>query len=1084
MSPEQAEINQLDIDTRSDVYSLGVLLYELLTGTTPLQHRRLGNAALLEVLRLIREQEPPKPSTRLGTTEELPAIAANRNIEPRRLTGLVRGELDWIVMKALEKDRNRRYESANTFAGDVRRYLDDEQVSACPPSTWHRLRKLVRRHKGEVLAASLLALTLVGGIIGTTWGLIRATEAQAEAVREANQKEDALQEKVVALTAARQSKRDADEKLFASYVDQSRAIRTSRRPGQRFQSLAVLRRAADLARILGLPDERFHDLRNAAVAAMAMPDLSPVGPRHPWPNDAHGVDVDDSEVLYVRTDRQGNCSVRRVADDAELYRLPGLGKLAGPQLSRDGKYLAVSHFVNGPPQQPFSVQLWELGTTAARLIRSEDEAHGFAFRVEPPQVALTYTDGAIGLFELPSGRQVSRLPPVAFTREVQIALHPTEPVVAVGSYFESSVQLRDLASGEVLAALPQERRPTGLAWQPNGRSLAIGYEKGPIRLCDPATLEPVRTLETLQTITGMAFNPAGDRLAATGWGGGVALFDVGTGQNLFSSRLSPRMLRFSSDGRRLAAALEDGRLVSWQLGDGREFRTLVRKSIPMKTGVATWQTVSPHGRLVAAAMTDGIGLWDLAGGGELVFIPMGEEGFHNLVLFEPSGALLTLGPTGLSRWPVEAAPSAPGRLIIGPPERVSLPPGSAVGQSSDGRVTVVCSRVVAGEQFSAGGWILHANRSDRPIHLDHGADIEWIAVSPDGRWVVTVDHSSGASKIWDARDGRLVKTLAEWGAGFPQFSPDGRWLSTDLDGGRLVSVGTWEPGPRIGGAGTFSPDGTLVAVPSGHLIRLVEPATGRELAVLEDPNLETAYLPIFTPDGANLIVSSAVSVVHVWDLRLIRQNLAEMGLDWDAPPYPPANAARTVAPPLSVEVRLGDSVRPALTHEEQARKVIDRYRHALEHDPDRAETCNNLAWSYLTGPESLRDVEAAVPLAEKAVRLDPASSIYGNTLGVAYYRAGRYREAVEILRANIERQEDWALAFDLYFLAMSHHRLGEPERARDYFDWAGRWTGVNKGLSPGHLEELHVFRNQASELLGVAVKDRVEIDLPKQESEK
>src|SRR5215471_4576461 len=112
MSPEQAELNQLDVDTRSDIYSLGVLLYELLTGTTPLEKKRLKQAAFLEVLRIIREEEPPRPSTRLSTTQELPSIAANRGVEPRRLSGLVRGELDWIVMKALEKDRNRRYETA------------------------------------------------------------------------------------------------------------------------------------------------------------------------------------------------------------------------------------------------------------------------------------------------------------------------------------------------------------------------------------------------------------------------------------------------------------------------------------------------------------------------------------------------------------------------------------------------------------------------------------------------------------------------------------------------------------------------------------------------------------------------------------------------------------------------------------------------------------------------------------------------------------------------------------------------------------------------------------------------------------
>ncbi|HVK15431.1 MAG TPA: serine/threonine-protein kinase, partial [Fimbriiglobus sp.] len=174
MSPEQAELNNADVDTRSDVFSLGVLLYELLTGSTPLTQKRLKEAALLEVLRLVREEEPPRPSIRLSTAEGLPSIAACRGLEPRKLSGVVRGELDWIVMRALEKDRDRRYETANGFAADVQRYLSDEPVQACPPSAVYRFRKFARRNKGPLAAGGLVLLTLVAGIIGTTWSLIVA----------------------------------------------------------------------------------------------------------------------------------------------------------------------------------------------------------------------------------------------------------------------------------------------------------------------------------------------------------------------------------------------------------------------------------------------------------------------------------------------------------------------------------------------------------------------------------------------------------------------------------------------------------------------------------------------------------------------------------------------------------------------------------------------------------------------------------------------------------------------------------------------------------------------------------------------
>jgi serine/threonine protein kinase/tetratricopeptide (TPR) repeat protein len=174
MSPEQAGFNQLDVDTRSDIYSLGVLLYELLAGSPPFTRKELKTAGVLEMLRVIREQEPSRPSTKLSTAEGLPTLAANRGTEPAKLTRLVRGELDWIVMKALEKDRGRRFESASAFAADIARYLKDEPVSAGPPGTGYRLRKFARRNRRPVVAAVLVLLALVLGVIGTTIGLLRA----------------------------------------------------------------------------------------------------------------------------------------------------------------------------------------------------------------------------------------------------------------------------------------------------------------------------------------------------------------------------------------------------------------------------------------------------------------------------------------------------------------------------------------------------------------------------------------------------------------------------------------------------------------------------------------------------------------------------------------------------------------------------------------------------------------------------------------------------------------------------------------------------------------------------------------------
>jgi serine/threonine protein kinase len=211
MSPEQASLNNLDIDTRSDVYSLGVLLYELLAGSPPFAKKELENAGLMEILRVVREEEPPRPSTKLSTADAKASISANRGSEPVKLAVLLKGELDWIVMRALEKDRTRRYESANSFAADVKRYLCGEQVLAVPPSVGYRVKKFIRRNQSRVVAASLLIAALLAGITGTTWGLFEARR-EAERVRQEQIKTKE------ALELAERNRDQAELNLVHSYL--------------------------------------------------------------------------------------------------------------------------------------------------------------------------------------------------------------------------------------------------------------------------------------------------------------------------------------------------------------------------------------------------------------------------------------------------------------------------------------------------------------------------------------------------------------------------------------------------------------------------------------------------------------------------------------------------------------------------------------------------------------------------------------------------------------------------------------------------------------------------------------------------
>ncbi len=405
MSPEQASLNNLDIDTRSDVYSLGVLLYELLTGTTPVDRKSLGKAALLEVLRIVREVEAPRPSAKLSGSEAMPTIAANRGTEPAKLSRLVRGELDWVVMKALEKDRSRRYETANGLGRDVQRYLADEVIEARAPGTGYRLRKFVRRNKGRVVAAGLVFLTLVVGVVGTTWGLLLADRAWRE---EADLRATAERLR----TDAEEGRKRAERQALSSAIDLDLGyfLRNDARSG-----------ILHLARRLKTLPADATDLRQFVTLSLFAwaQNLSQLVPDEP-PGQAVSLGPDGKSVFHLLRDGR-----------TEWWDLPTGRRFAvggkdvtfgQPVFSGDGRSAVLSVGED--------VQVWDLARHEVRAVIRPDAGNGYHTFLDPTGsrlVTLSYLDPRMMLGSAKS-RVLVRLWDAATGRLIAELEHPGELV--------------------------------------------------------------------------------------------------------------------------------------------------------------------------------------------------------------------------------------------------------------------------------------------------------------------------------------------------------------------------------------------------------------------------------------------------------------------------------------------------------------------------------------------------------------------------------------------------------------------------------------------------------------------------------
>ncbi len=992
----------------ADVYSLGATLYELATLRPPFEEK--DRISLME---RIRE----------GATAP-----------PREIDRQIPRDLETIILKAMARDPKDRFVSASEMAAELRRFVDGRPIRSRPISIAEQFWRWCKRDPKLAGACSAAAALTIVLAVGSTWSAL------------------VLRDQV---SRTRDAERATRKNLFNALVAEARGTRLSRRPGQRFEALKSIREAATIARELGLPASDLGRLRDEAIAAMALPDLRPEGRSISLPPGSIQFGFDREMARYAVRDHDGTILVRDARDDREIARFRARGDrdIWMLQFSSDGRYLASDNYTGR------DLRVWEIARGAEVLTVPGPVGMQADFR--PDSRRILVGEGSLGEYDLETGRLVHR-----FSGHLVRATYRLDGarIAAVDdATTPPTCRIFGADPDHPIRSFPLRVSVDYLAWSPDGRTLATARFDGKVDLWDTETGNPRATAEGHDPGGLKAdFHPSGLLMASNGFESQLRLWDTALGRPLLSLTGASEP-RFSRDGR-IGVLLVD-RLTPYRVEPGREHRAFARASrVPMDYGNPS---IRKEGRILAVGTSYGVILWDLADGRELALLPIGLA-WH--ARFDPSGDLLTNGSAGGRRWSVRLDESR-SELAIGPPRRLPLPAthgGMALDRS--GRIVAAALRNHA-----------VVTTPDRTFAVGPLDDCRSVAVSPDGRYLATGTHvSARGAQVWRIADGSKAADLPIADGANVAFTPDGRWLVTTSPRSRFWEVDTWRerlPSPECGS--WFSDDGRItVVIEPGRILRLVEFATGKALARLESPDLANVWGTTLSPSGAHLVTTSRDRknhCVHVWDLRAIRSQLAELGLDWEAPPIPDAGPGSAIGP-LKVSVDLGpftgiDEEAWSLFREAQAiegagrtDEAIAAFRRIIVRYPSLAEARNTLAWQLATRAPRRARAEA-VDHARRAVAVEPLKSTYLNTLGVALYRDGRPAEAIPVLERSLAAGLGLSDPFDLFFLAMARHRLGQADRARADFNRAVAWIRSQKSLLNSQARELSAFRAEAEAIL-------------------